>query len=176
MNRITTLALRTWVGAQVAASSAADEAKSRAARASHNPEQPYRRAQIASGAVAGWMAATTATALAAGRADDAQGSIVDLIKNVGNFLVLIIAAASVVLFCWSAFLFVTSAGNQQAIDRAKTTAKNVVIGLALACSIALIQRLIVQVLDGATGNGGGDSETRDAVSGGGGGLGGSRSR
>lgn len=161
MNPLNTLALRGLVGLQTTA--LAGTAKSKQL-VSSPLEGPFARMQVLTGAMLTWLLMGSGVAFAqASKTGDSQDGVVSIINTAATWLILLIGAASVLMFAWASFLFVTSAGNSKAIEMAKTTAKNVVIGIALAASIYLIKGLIINVLDGAGGASKNDSGTRETL-------------
>lgn len=110
------------------------------------------RTEATIGAFLGFMALGVSHAFAAekdlgGTQDDAQG-VVDLITTFTNFLIIVLAAGSLLMGIFAALQFVGSGGNSQVADRAKKTIKNVVIGLIIAAGIFLLQKAVLQVVGG----------------------------
>jgi hypothetical protein len=54
-----------------------------------------------------------------------------------------LAAISLLMGVFAALQFVGSAGNERTISRAKSTIKNVVIGLSLAAGIFIMKKLVI---------------------------------
>jgi hypothetical protein len=74
-----------------------------------------------------------------------DGSTAPLLATLNNFISiaqLVIGTVSVFFLCVAAFYFVSSGGNPQAIERAKSAAFNCCIGFALALSAGVIKNLI----------------------------------
>jgi len=119
------------------------------------------RTEVAIGALLGYMAVGASVAFAAPQdvsstADSASG-VVDLINTFTNFLIIILAAGSLLMGIFAALQFVGSGGNAQIADKAKKTIKNVVIGLVVAAGIFLLKTAVLQVVGGVDDSSSGDT-------------------
>lgn len=73
----------------------------------------------------------------------------NLIANLLNWLLGIIGALAVVVFVIAGILYITAAGNEEQVEKAKTTMTYAIIGLV----VALLGLVIVNAVAGLTGAG-----------------------
>jgi len=104
-------------------------------------------------------------------ADKDQSKVVDLINGFTNFVVILVAAISVLMGVWAGLQFVGSGGNNQVASRAKNTIKNVVIGLVVCAGIFILKNAILAIVGGASKTGDGTKDVTESL-GSQGGLGG----
>lgn len=145
MDRLRQLPLKLAVNIQTAAYDAGQRT------ASVVPQERHHKLQLLSGALVGAFAANTAAAFAAPKPGEAQGKITALLENVTTFLIYLVAFGSVLMLVWSAFLYITSGGNQSRVGQAKNAAKYVIIGLAIAAGLFIVKDLVLQTVDAASG-------------------------
>lgn len=74
---------------------------------------------------------------------DPQG-IVDIINTVAGWFFAVFLALAVVFLLWAAFQYLTAAGNQDRVDKAKNT----LIYSVVAIVVALVAGGLVQVISG----------------------------
>lgn len=120
------------------------------------PRTRADKAQMLVGAAIAWLLAVLsieATDAHAEKATGSQAKVVALIDKFTNFIVLIVAALSVLMGVWAALQFVGSGGNSQVASKAKSTIKNVVIGLVVCAGIFIIKNAVLAVVGGAGGDG-----------------------
>ena len=89
-----------------------------------------------------------------------------IIARIINIALLFLGVIAVGLIIYAGFLWMTSGGNEDKIDKAKNTLKNAIIGLVIILSAWGIVSFIMSRLLGATGNGGffnGDSGSNSAL-------------
>lgn len=73
----------------------------------------------------------------------AKADIVPLIKQVGNILLFIVGAASVIIIIIGGLRYVTSAGDSNAVNGAKNTILYAVVGLVVASMAYAIVNFII---------------------------------
>ncbi len=72
-------------------------------------------------------------------------SLLVLIKNIINFLILIIAAPiSALLFMWAGFTYLTAGGDMGKVKKAHSIFMNVAVGLFIALGAWLLVNFLVQ--------------------------------
>lgn len=131
------------------------------------------RAEVAVGAVLAYLlyASTTFTALAqsggsgagAGDTSKATSGVLGLIGTFTNFLILLLAAGSLLMGIFAALQFVGSGGSERVVTRAKSTIKNVVIGLCLAAGIFVIKKAVISVIGAPKADGGDGTQMRKTL-------------
>ena len=109
------------------------------------------RIELALGALASYMVyASTSVAFAGGvNARETRSSaegLLDLINTFTTFLIIVLAAGSLLMGVFAALQFVGSGGNTRVIDNAKRTIKNVIIGLLVAAGIFIIKTAVIEVV------------------------------
>lgn len=87
------------------------------------------------------------TATATGLSDQ---SVIQVVQNVLNWLLYIMAAAATLAFVIAGFRYLLSAGDEKQAESAKNTAKYAAIGLAVALSGLVIIRTIGALVSGDT--------------------------
>jgi len=89
---------------------------------------------------------TDAASSAKGVAKSAD--VVQLILKVINYAIIIIGVLGVLIFIYAGFLYLTAAGDQERLDRAKNTLLYAVVGIVVSVlgfvAVATVQRFIVQ--------------------------------
>lgn len=61
----------------------------------------------------------------------AADNLIELIDDLADFLITVLSPIVVIMVLWSAFLFMTSGGNEKTIEQAKSTLKYAIIGAAI---------------------------------------------
>lgn len=155
--KIRELSTRTAVAVQTETSSRSSESSLKATLRSGRT-----RAELAVGAVMSYLvyASSTYTAFAQGskKTGDAASGLISLINTFTTFLIIVLAAGSLLMGVFAALQFVGSGGNTKVIENAKRTIKNVVIGLVVAAGIFIIKGAIIKVV-GAPGVDGGEGRS-----------------
>lgn len=89
---------------------------------------------------------TDAASQAKGVAKSAD--IAQLILKVINYAIIIIGVLAVLIFVYAGFLYLTAAGDQERIEKAKNTLLYAVVGVVVSVlgfvAVATVQRFIVQ--------------------------------
>lgn len=146
-HKLNTLALGAFVGAQTNAIAKTNDIQ---ARSTVIPASRSGKLEMAAGAgLAYLLYLLTVPAFAD---EKAQKGVVALLDRFTNFIVLLIAAFSVLMGVFAALQFVGSGGNTQIASKAKTTIRNVVIGLVLCAGVFIIKNAILSIVAG-TGTG-----------------------
>lgn len=87
------------------------------------------------------------TAAATGLSDQ---SVIQVVQNVLNWLLYIMAASATLVFVIAGFQYILSAGDEKQAESAKNTAKYAAIGLAVALSGLVIVRTVGGLVSGDT--------------------------
>lgn len=87
------------------------------------------------------------TATATGLSDQ---SVIQVVQNVLNWLLYIMAASATLAFVIAGFQYILSAGDEKQAESAKNTAKYAAIGLAVALSGLVIIRTVGALISGDT--------------------------
>lgn len=145
ITKINNLALRGLTTAQVKGAEVA------AKPASREVTTTAAKLQMAAGAAIAYLLyLITVPAIAADK--DTQ-NVVALIDRFTNFIVILVAAISVLMGVFAALQFVGSGGNSQVASRAKSTIKNVVIGLVVCAGVFILKNAVLSVVAaGGSGN------------------------
>lgn len=145
MKTLTSLPLRAWVVVQTnglaAAQSLTDSTKTRRGRL-----------EVAAGTLLAFLA-NSQLAFAAESLASSESKIVSLIKRLTLALLVIVGAVGLLFLGVAAILWMTAGGNSTQLSKAKTTAKNVLIGYALAACIFIIPRLLFSLIGDLDGSG-----------------------
>ena len=83
---------------------------------------------------------------ASGTPDDPQ-DIIDLINKASGWFFAFIMALAVIMLLYAAFLYLTAAGSEERVARAKTTITYAVIGIAVALLAGGIPRIVQSFFD-----------------------------
>lgn len=78
-------------------------------------------------------------------------SLQEIIANVVQYIVGILAGIAVIMFIWAGILFLTSAGNEARITTAKKVLIYAVIGLGIAIAGEGLIILVVYIICGSNG-------------------------
>lgn len=118
------------------------------------------RKEFTVGAFLGFMTLSASRAFAQGdmstTEQNSQG-VVDLINTFTNFLIIVLAAGSLLMGIFAALQFVGSGGSEKVANRAKATIKNVVIGLVVAAGIFLLKEAVMGIVGGVDSSGDGET-------------------
>lgn len=87
---------------------------------------------------------------------DTPGKMLDVIKNIGNWIFAFFLAVSVIFLVWGAFEFVLGQGAPERVSLAKKRLIYAVIGIALAMLAASVDDVLRNVLIDKVDVGGGD--------------------
>ena len=83
------------------------------------------------------------------------GGIVEVISNIMKFLLKILAILAVIAFVIAGIIYLTSAGDQEQMDRGKRTMIAAVIGLIVALLGLIVINTVQTLLSGGGGGGNG---------------------
>lgn len=121
------------------------------------------RTELTVGALMGYMTVGASKAFAAadtGNTRESASGILDLINTFTTFLIIILAAGSLLMGIFAALQFVGSAGNEKVTRNARNTIKNVIIGLVVAAGIFILKTAVIELV-AAPGAEEGDNSTGD---------------
>jgi hypothetical protein len=90
-------------------------------------------------------------------AQSADPGIIEYTNSTLQMITLISTAAAVFFLIKSGYIYITSTGNPSALEAAKKTIKNTLIGLVLVLSANVMVSVFNSALNPPTGSGGGDS-------------------
>ena len=139
-------ALQAWVSTQ----SKVQDAASSNSTSGIIPESRLGKVEMAVGGMLAYLLyAISVPALAGAATNKDQDKVVQLVDRFTNFIVILVAAISVLMGVWAALQFVGSGGNAQVAAKAKNTIKNVVIGLVCCAGIFILKNAILSVVGGA---------------------------
>ena len=162
ISKLRSLPLRTFVAVQTNTLQMTDQHK----LSSGAVTTRRGRIEMTLGGLFGYAAVAAAPALAApatGKNAPASG-IVGVLNSVTNLVIVLLAAISLLMGVFAALQFVGSAGNERTISRAKSTIKNVVIGLSLAAGIFILKTLVIGLFSEANVDSGtGGQKFRDTL-------------
>ena len=80
------------------------------------------------------------------------GDFVRKIENIGQSLASVIFALSILVLLYSAFLFITTSGNEEGVKNARTWLIYALVGLAVALFAFVLPNIVESVLGGSRGN------------------------
>jgi len=142
ISKLRSLPLRTFVAAQTNTLQMTDRHEMSSGAVSTR----RGRIEMTLGGLFGYAAVAAAPALAAGSTTGKNApasGVVGVLNSVTNLVIILLAAISLLMGVFAALQFVGSAGNERTISRAKSTIKNVVIGLSLAAGIFIMKKLVI---------------------------------
>ena len=84
-----------------------------------------------------------------------QGSLQDYIKAIINAALLLAGVVAVAYLIIGGYKYVTSSGNAEAVEAAKTTILNAIIGLVIIFAAYVIVDFVYRIITDGAGNGGG---------------------
>ena len=90
-----------------------------------------------------------ATPVYAATADVSQ--VQTFIQSIISILVTLATLVSAGFFVWGGFGYITSSGNPEQLDRAKSTIKYSAVGLAIVLAAFMLSNLVTQLATGAFG-------------------------
>lgn len=168
LNKIRTLPLRGFVSAQTAVLSAADSASESKAMQTQALGTRRGRIEMAIGALMAYVVYAGAVNSAFAKSNTAAtqksaDGLLSLINTFTTFLIIVLAAGSLLMGIAAALMFVGSGGSAAAIKRAKDTIRNVVIGLVVAAGIFIIKKAIIETVGAPGVDGSGGKKLRDIV-------------
>ncbi|MBM3255921.1 MAG: hypothetical protein FJZ04_00400 [Candidatus Moranbacteria bacterium] len=77
-----------------------------------------------------------------------KADVVEMLLTIINYALIVLGVLAVAVFIYAGFLYLTAAGVQEKIDKAKNTLLYAVIGIVVAVlgfvAVATVQRFIVQ--------------------------------
>lgn len=82
-----------------------------------------------------------AIALAQGGPDD-PGDLIDLINKFAGWFFAVIIAVATVMLLYAAWLYLTAAGSEEKVARAKSTITYAIVGIAVAILAGGIPRIV----------------------------------
>ena len=160
ISKLRSLPLRTFVAVQTNTLQMTDQHK----LSSGAVTTRRGRIEMTLGGLFGYAAVAAAPALAATGKNAPASGIVGVLNSVTNLVIILLAAISLLMGVFAALQFVGSAGNERTICRAKSTIKNVVIGLSLAAGIFILKTLVIGLFSEANVDSGtGGQKFRDTL-------------
>lgn len=72
-------------------------------------------------------------------------SFMDVVVNVANFIIAFITILGIIFIVWGAIQYVTAAGDEGAMEKAKTTITYALIGLFIAAMAFAIEGLVLNL-------------------------------
>ena len=148
INKIRSLPLRAAVAVQTSAFTMQSQTETSSLTSGFRSRRG--RTEMAIGAVMAYIvAASQAPAMAkvdANKTRDSASGLLDLINTFTTFLIIVLAAGSLLMGVFAALQFVGSGGNTKVIENAKRTIKNVIIGLVVAAGIFIIKNAIITLV------------------------------
>ncbi|MBU0649433.1 hypothetical protein KJ969_05065 [Patescibacteria group bacterium] len=85
-----------------------------------------------------------------GTADTGQKQLVDIIGTIINVLLSLLGVIFLVLLIYGGFLWMTSRGNEDAVDKSKRLIQDAIIGLIIILAAYAISRFVIDALLKAT--------------------------
>ena len=77
-----------------------------------------------------------------------SSNILGVIQGITTYIATIVGSLSILVFLWAGILYITSAGNQSQLEKARKALVYGVIGLAIAMSGAAIVTTVVGIIGG----------------------------
>ncbi len=75
-----------------------------------------------------------------------EASFMTVVTNVANFIIQFIAILGIIFLVYGGLLYVTSAGDDSQMEKARTTITYAIIGLFLTACAYAIEKLVLQQL------------------------------
>jgi hypothetical protein len=69
-------------------------------------------------------------------------------KNVANFMISFITILGIIFIVWGAIQYITSGGNEEAVNKAKSTVVNALVGLFIAAMAYALEDLVLAKIVG----------------------------
>lgn len=146
IKKIKEIPTRAFVRMQTASLPVKPETKSARAITQVVPHTSKDRAAVAFGAgFAVVLYSLTVQAFAA------YTGLTEVIDNFTRFAMFLLGAMTVLMAVAAGLMFVTAAGNQKQVGKAKDTIKYVVIGMVLVLAIGVGRKVVVELVSGASG-------------------------
>lgn len=70
------------------------------------------------------------------------------VENIANFLIAFITILGIIFIVWGAIQYVTSGGNEEAVEKAKSTIVYAIVGLFIAAMAYALENLVLSQIIG----------------------------